>query len=277
MNQYTVVKVFNNNAVMVKKQEKDYILVGKGIGFSKKAGEAIDSLENIENVFILLDDFSKAEYESLFSELELDVISVVEDILKMASDSLKEKLHPHTRFGLMDHINFSIKRMREGINIVNPFLLETKLMYPKEFSIAMQAVELIEKKLLIEVPESEVGFIALHIHGGRLSNRQNSSLKHVKLLSKVISYLEDKLKIKIEEESFNTTRFISHIRGVIERCSKGKNIENVFLEKLKKDFVFEYKIAENIAFIIQKNIGFEVPESEVGYIALHIYKMNNVN
>ena len=43
----------------------------------------------------------------------------------------------------------------------------------------------------------------------------------------------------------------------------------------KKDFPFEYKISENIALLLKKNIGIVVPENEIGYIALHLYKLNH--
>lgn len=48
--------------------------------------------------------------------------------------------------------------------IKNTLLNEIKILYPKEFQIGLYAKALIQGKLGIEIPEDEVGYIALHIH-----------------------------------------------------------------------------------------------------------------
>ncbi|NTW72043.1 MAG: PRD domain-containing protein [Eubacteriaceae bacterium] len=274
MESYKVLKVFNNNSVLVDKEGIEYILMGKGIGFDKKKGMSFKEEDIIENVFISVNETNKRQYENLMNEVEEKIFISVVDIIALAEGELGEKLHPDTHFGLIDHVNFAIKRIREGIMIVNPFILETKMLYRKEYAIAQKGVELLNQRLRMDIPESEIGFIALHIHGGRLKTPKNSSLKYIKAISNIIPYIEDKLGVHIQEDSFSGVRLIAHLRGVIERCAKEIPIENIFLDRLKSDYPFEYKISENIGLILEKNIGIIVPESEVGYIALHIYKLN---
>ena len=45
----------------------------------------------------------------------------------------------------------------------NPFLLETESLYPKEYEVAKEVVDMINESP-IQLPEGEIGFIALHIH-----------------------------------------------------------------------------------------------------------------
>ncbi|WDC85765.1 PRD domain-containing protein [Caloramator sp. mosi_1] len=66
--------------------------------------------------------------------------------MELAREKLGVELNPHIHIGLTDHINFAITRLREGINIVNPFEMEIKTMYPTEYSIAEEAIELIKKE-----------------------------------------------------------------------------------------------------------------------------------
>ncbi len=271
---YTVKRIFNNNALLVQRGKDEYVLVGKGIGFDKKRGSQLPEDIAVENVFIHVDATNRSQMERLLENTDEKILALVEDIVSMAEKELSEKLHQDINLALADHIAFAAKRIKEGMKIVNPFILETKMLYKKEYEIAEKALEMMKKRLLIDFPESETGFIALHIHGGRLSTKKGSAVKHLKAVGNVIPYVEDKLNIKIQEDSFSGVRLIAHLRGVIERCEKKQPIENMFLDKLKKDFPFEFKISENIALILKRNIDIMIPESEVGYIALHIYKLN---
>jgi len=272
---YLVKKTFNNNAVLVSLGQNEYILIGKGIGFNKKKGSILMESNLIENVFIQVDETNKNQYEYLLETTDEKIVKIVEDIVSMAEKELGETLHVNIHFGLIDHINFALSRIREGIEIVNPFLLETRMLYKKEFAIAEKAVEILKEQMNIEIPESEIGFITFHIHGGRMGGKKSDSLSYVKAISQVVPYIEDKLGLTLEENSFDSVRLVSHLRGLIERCVKNETIENLLLDKIKKDFPFEYKISENIGLLLKKNIGIVVPENEIGYIALHLYKLNH--
>lgn len=275
MKSYLVKKTFNNNAVLVSLGQNEYILIGKGIGFNKKKGSILMESNLIENVFIQVDETNKNQYEYLLETTDEKIVKIVEDIVSMAEKELGETLHVNIHFGLIDHINFALSRIREGIEIVNPFLLETRMLYKKEYAIAEKAVEILKEQMNIEIPESEIGFITFHIHGGRMGGKKSDSLSYVKAISQVVPYIEDKLELTLEENSFDSVRLVSHLRGLIERCVKNETIENLLLDKIKKDFPFEYKISENIGLLLKKNIGIVVPENEIGYIALHLYKLNH--
>ncbi len=75
-----------------------------------------------------------------------------------------------------------MKRLEEGIEISNPFVNETKALYPKEYSIAEAVVDMFNSKYGIKLPEAEVGFIALHVH----SSIYNRSLRDMNVLSEVV-------------------------------------------------------------------------------------------
>ncbi len=272
MGKYFVKKVLSNNAVFVSEGDKDYILLGKGIGFSKKKGMVLEKLDNVENTFVALSD----EDKNLIYNVDKEILETAEQIIDMASNELKENLNPYIHIGFIDHINFAIKRLREGIEIVNPFLLETKLMYPKEYDIASKAVNMLKEKLNIEIPDAEIGFIAFHIHGGRSNASKSMALKNTKLVNMLIEYVEKKLKMDIKKDFLIYNRFVYHLVALLERVNSEKTVINNSLEMIKKEFFFEYKIAYDISKIIQNELRKEVSQDEVGYIALHIYKLNSL-
>lgn len=276
MRKYVVKKVLSNNTILVSENEKEYILMGKGVGFGKKKDMIIEDIENIENTFVSLAGLDKNQYEKLLSQIDDKIVAITEEIIYMASKELGEELNPHIHIGLMDHINFAIKRLQEGIEIVNPFLMETKVMYPKEFNISEKGVNILREKLGVEIPDAEIGFIAFHIHGGRTDKSNNYAMKNTKLVKIIVKYVENKLEIDLKENHLDYTRFVVHLMGVLDRAENRRYLKNILLPTLREEFAFEYKIAYDISKIIEKEISLKVNEDEIGHITLHMYKLNNL-
>ncbi|MTI69829.1 MAG: PRD domain-containing protein [Firmicutes bacterium] len=275
MKNYEIVKVLSNNVVLVKNQYKNYILIGKGIGFGKKKGQVLKNPKNVEETFVSLEGINSEEYTNLLSKVDPKIIEITQDIVKMISKEIDKELNPHFHLGLIDHINFAIKRLKEGIEIVNPFLSETKLLYPKEYNLAEKSVNIIKDNLIIDIPEAEIGFITFHIFGATHDKTKNDAFKNSKIIKEIIKFVERKFEIRLDKNSFNYVRFITHLRGVLNRIKTGETVTNVFLSKLKNDLTYEFKVAYDISKIIEKNLNLKVPEDEIGYITLHLYKLNN--
>ena len=60
-----ILRVLNNNVILIKgKQGKQYILVGKGIGFNKHIGDRFVITKQVEQTFILQDNNNQKNYEN---------------------------------------------------------------------------------------------------------------------------------------------------------------------------------------------------------------------
>ncbi|WP_130806414.1 PRD domain-containing protein [Senegalia massiliensis] len=273
MERYKILKILSNNVVLVEKSNQNYILVGKGIGFSRKKGDILKDTQNIENTFISLKGINHSEYDNLISTVDPKIIELTQDIINIISKEINEDLNPNFHLALIDHINFTIKRLKEGIDIVNPFLSETKLLYPKEYYLAKKSVEILIDNLYIDIPEAEIGFIAFHIYGATNNKTKNEAFKNSKIISKIINYVQIKMNINLDKDSFNYVRFVNHLRGVLDRIKSHKSIENIFLNQLKKDIPYEFKIAYDVAKLIETDSKLKVSEDEIGFMALHLYKL----
>ncbi|MEA4826635.1 MAG: PRD domain-containing protein [Clostridium sp.] len=276
MEEYKIIKVLSNNVILVSHRNINYILVGKGIGFGRKSKQTLENLQGIESRFISLEGLKTNEYSRFFNDLDPKIIELTERILKMASEELNQSLNPKIHAGLIDHIQFTIKRLKDGIVLVNPFLNETKLLYPKEYTVAEKAVDILSKGLQMEIPDAEIGFLTFHICGGLNENSKKEALENAQLITKISNYISIKLKVKLDPSSFEYTRFIIHIKGVLNRVKNNKTIKNDMLTELKEKHIIEYKIAYDISKIIQNNLKLSVPEDEVGYIAIHLIKLNSL-
>ncbi|MCX7884310.1 MAG: PRD domain-containing protein [Caloramator sp.] len=273
--QFIISKVLSNNVVICEKEGKLYVLTGKGIGFGKSKGDAILNESSIEKKFLAIDDEDKKDYAKILQTTDEKIVAVSEEIINIASQKLNESLNSHIHVALADHINFTIRRISEGIDIINPFLIEIQTLYPIEYSIAEECMNLIKERLNIVLPESEVGFIALHIYSARVNQSVSDSLKYTKLVKEIIGFIQKELDININEKSLEYARLISHLRYALQRIDKGKNFENFLSPNLEKKLKQEFKVSRKVCNYIEKKLDKPVPESEIGYIAVHIARLIN--
>lgn len=277
MNEFIVKKILNNNVVIAQSSnEPEVILIGKGIGFGKKRGEPI-SEEEFEKIFTLEDKSKQEQYKQLLIEIETDVFDAISEALDYIKAHTISLLNEHIHIAMTDHIAFAVKRWKQGVDIKNPFLHETQLLYPKEYEIAKTVTEILNKSLKIELPKDEIGFIALHIHSG-ISNRSLSEInKHSQLVSLIIKEVEKVLNIPLKENTVNYSRLVSHLHHVFERVERNEEllISKNLIEVLKKEYPLCYNLSCKIIKIIEQSFYKKVQDAEAVYITLHLQRLSN--
>ncbi len=204
MKKYEVQKTLNNNVLIASDIDgNEVVLIGSGIGFGKRIGAPIDH-EQVEKMFVLNDPEKQEQYKQLLSTIDGEtikmLISVVEIIRERAGMPLNENIH----IALTDHLAFAINRMKQGLMIRNPFLLETKALYPNEYKIAEEVTAMVNEKLRIELPEGEIGFITLHIHSAIENKNVGDLTAHSALIVKLINIIEEQLNLVIDKAVLTT-------------------------------------------------------------------------
>jgi transcriptional antiterminator len=159
------------------------------------------------------------------------------------------------------------------MDLTNPFLAETKTLYNEEYELAQEAVKMIEDRFSVSIPDSEAGFITLHIHGARENSGVSKTLKYTSLIQKMVSQIETKLGHELSYESLNYARLVNHLRFALERIEKNEVNDNPLLDNIKNNFPEECKIASGLAKMIEEKLGFDVPEDEIGYLAMHLQRL----
>lgn len=78
--------------------------------------------------------------------------------------------------GLLAHLRPTIIRLKNGMLIGNPLLEEIKQNYPKIFKKCMSVKNVLEEHLECQVPDTEVGFLAIHFGAAlvRLENQKEN-------------------------------------------------------------------------------------------------------
>jgi beta-glucoside operon transcriptional antiterminator len=270
-----IFRILNNNAVVVIDGPKEKIVMGNGIAFQKRKNDIIPK-EKIEKIFLLHEESSE-KFQQLLATLPETHIDLAEKIISYAEGHLKEPLNDHIHIALTDHLSFALERLDQGFTIQNKLTNEIKLLYKKEFEIALWAKEEIKKDLGVEIPLDEVAHIALHIHTAKLGGHSMSdSMTKATILRDFIEQVEKKMEVEIEESSINYQRLITHLRFALNRIEQGSGFEPIdedMLNLIKEKYQSAYECSKSVVDYLHKEYGITFPQSEVAYISLHIQRL----
>ncbi len=270
----TLIKALTHNIALCDYRSIEVILFGKGIAFGKKAGDHIELLE-AEKIYQIHDIKQLNAYEDLVLRSDEEVIQISEDIIsgliKRFGSKYDEKIH----ITLLDHLVFTLKRMKNNVELNNLFIDETKFMYPEEYAYACEVVEMINKRLNVKLPESEASFITMHIHGARVGELASVSTLIVGVVSTCIDLIETEADITIPQDSFMRQRIITHIKFAIKRSLDNISLHNPLVDVIQDKYPESYRIANKLSQIIDKEYGFSFTQGEKAYLSLHIENIIN--
>ncbi|RCW51678.1 PRD domain-containing protein [Paenibacillus prosopidis] len=271
-------KILNNNAIVVKDSEGEKIVLGSGIAFQKKKNDPVDQTR-IEKIFVMKDHTKHQQFEEILLTLPEEHIQVSEEIISHAENQLGVIINEHIHIALTDHLSFALERLAKGMVIKNTLLNEIKVLYAKEFQIGLYAKELISEKLGIEIPEDEVGYIALHIYTAKMNaGEMTKTLDITAMIKGIVDIIEDCLGIKIAEDTVSYERLITHLRFAVQRSESNEpfhELDTEMIRIIKEKYGDSYLIAQKAGHFVLQEYDFELHDSEMAYISMQIQRIKS--
>ncbi|MGX7148755.1 PRD domain-containing protein [Enterococcus ureasiticus] len=272
-------KVLNQNAVLVIDAGQEKVAVGKGVGFNKKKNDLLFP-QQVERMFVMEPEGLK-KLQVLLSQIDEKYFFVTEEIITHAETILGEKLNEHINIGLSDHIAFAAENIQNNIIVRNKLLNEIEILYTEEFSIAQWAVDYLTQTLGIPFSYDEAGYIAIHIHSARSGRTDNSkSIREVTIVSEIIHLIEQELGINIHDErmSLSYSRLVNHLRLFIHRFQQSQYavLDDEILDVVRKKYAESYEISKKVQVLLMRNFHYQVPNEELGYLAIHIERLKMI-
>lgn len=274
-------KVINNNVVnALDKNHNEIIVIGRGIAYHKKKGDDID--ESLIEKYFSLTDFSNSnqsnQFKKLVEEIPYEYLKVADEIIKFARRSLNMRLNKNIYIALTDHLNFALQRQKQGILIKNALLWEIKRFYKKEYATSLQALKIVRKRLGVELPEDEAGFIALHIvNAGMDGNLEESSVMPV-IIHDILNIVKYHYNIDLDEDTLSYERFITHLKFFIQRAVSKEcygSEDDELYQTIRENYQEAHKGALKIKDYMLKKMKYDVSNEEITYITIHIERIIN--
>lgn len=274
--EYQIIKAYNNNVVLAKdKDDKQIIIVSKGIGFNKKSGDIISKDASIEKVFHEINPTQNTiDFQKLINSSE-EITHVTKEIIKAAEKKIG-KLNEEVENTLKEHIEFAIERLKMGLNIENPFLEEIMYLYQEEYQAARLAYEIILEKLGIVIGEKEQGFIALHFHAARYGESISKVMKNIRFYKGCKNLIEQRLKIESCLQNGTYNDFFSSLKLYVDLTKSNKQMVMNSKEAITKNLKESYHLATVLSQYVKKEKELVFSEDVIAFLTVDIEKLNQI-
>ena len=270
-----IAKILNNNVVVVQDERgREQVVMGRGLAFQKRVGEALDTAR-VEKVFALQSDELVRRLGELLSQIPLEVMTTCDRIIGLAAQRLG-KLQESLYITLTDHCYFAIERQKNGLAIKNVLLWDIKRLYPKEFELGQEARAIIARRLNVELEEDEAGFIALHLVTAQLNSEMPEVMHVTRVMQEILQLVKYQLQLEYDEESLSYQRFVTHLKFFAQRMLTRTVVDDddVSLHTAVNDnYAKAWKCAEKIAQHLNKSYQRELTTEEIMFLAIHIERV----
>lgn len=265
-------KINNNIALGVDQDGREMVVCGKGIGFHEMPYTLTD-LSLVQRTYY---DISERNIE-MFGEIPEDILMVSAEIVDLAKATLNCELNPNLPITLADHLKFACERIENNIELYAPLSFDVESMYAKEYSIGKRALALMKKSTGITLPKSEATSIALHlINAEDQTTDMHMTLMTTKIIKEVTEIIETELDITFNKDSFNYSRFVTHLRHLIQRQVRDQQIfsdNNELYATVRMQYPKVFQCVEKINSYFEKEYGWKYSDEEKLYLIMHINRV----
>ncbi|WP_227847070.1 BglG family transcription antiterminator [Clostridioides sp. ZZV15-6598] len=263
--------------VYLKGQEKNFREAYVNLiydSFNEK--EILDMVRNISENIQTDKAIEILSENRLLNLMDKCIIRKVESTLTKKLSELDVNLADSAYIGLVVHISLALQRIKNGENITmeNDFLEELSL--TEEFKLAQEIVKGMAVDFSMNIPLDEVGYITMHIRGAKQrssSNHKALNLDDIEVMditNKMIDLAEDEFKISLKNDERLFKDLANHLGPSINRLNMGLEIRNPLLDEIKTKYSYAYNGVEKVSKVIKDKLNINsIPESEIGYIAMH--------
>ena len=268
---YRVEKVLNHNVILAISEEnkQEYLIMQKGIGFGKKVAERFEAEE--AQVYSLVDIKNAKDTTSSVKEIQPIYLEAANLLLDEAEKRIG-RVDRSVLIPLADHIDFAVRRIKEQGEISNPLISDIQVLFHMEYKVAEQILPFIEEYAGLTLSESEIGYIALHIHSAIAEQNVAASMQVARCVRECINLIEKEINQSIPVMTLSYNRLMNHVRYMVLRAEQKEEIKLSMNEYMELRFKKSYGIATYVCDEMSKILQVKLHENELGYLAMHIQR-----
>ncbi|WP_077610689.1 PRD domain-containing protein [Clostridium sp. Marseille-P2415] len=270
---YRISKILNHNSVIAidMNDNREYILLGKGIGFGKKVSERFEAAKDC-SIYSLQEKSERGTNRELVKNVAPEYFEYANTILDEAEKKFG-KLDRSILFPMADHIAFAVQRIQNGEQIYNPLTEDIKALFHCEFKVALVLRDILKSEKNIYIDDDEIGYVSLHIHAAKEDIHTSISMKMAEAVRRCVSIIENEKKCRIDVMSLSYNRLMNHVKYMVARIVKDEELKLNINDYMEFKFPESFTIATTICDELSIALKMDIKEVEIGYLAMHIERI----
>ena len=274
---YRITKPLNHNAVLAfcVEDAREYLVVGRGVGFGRKPGERVDGFgdpDRVQRFLLSQPTEGRGSAREVLEHMDPVVLGVADDIFEDVRATFG-KADPKMLLPLADHLAFAVQRVRDGNALSNPLTEDIRALFPREFEVARRGVEDLGAQLGVDLGDDEAGLIALHVHSSLDAVHVSQAMQVAQLTRACIDAVERITGAEIDVSSLDYNRLMTHVKYMATRIIRDERLTIDVNATIRMSAPASYRAAEEVCAEMEKLMGKPVSELEVGYLAMHIARV----
>lgn len=226
----------------------------------KEAANILGSFHN-GNIYELLNSEVLGRVSRVFQELD-------EPRLKQMTDE--------SYIGLLLHITIAVDRILKGEVITGEDGKLPEYEKDEDYALARSIIRRLEAEFSLKIPQNETGYILLHIRGSKVNYSGQTRLTYkigveetLNLIDRMLNAYDSTLACELTCDEEFIHGLMMHLEPAMVRLKNDMSIYNPLLDEIKKEYPDVFEKCKKAAAVITENTGLQVPETEIGFLAMH--------
>lgn len=211
----------------------------------------------------------------LLDLVDKNIIQKVEEAVKATMQQQKSSLSMNAFSGLVVHLTLAVQRLLKGETIKIDVAFLGKIKQKKEFELAENIGENIEKVFQVKIPEEETAYITMHLLGARNNYEQDvdiqySSFHLIRIAKDIVKIAQQESGISLLKKSRLLIGLYKHLKPAVMRIKMKMEIRNPLLQEMKEKYPKWMTLAKKAARPLEEELQTPLPEAEIAYLAMHL-------
>lgn len=277
--EYRIVQILNNNVAIVHTRDnKQNIVMGRGVAFHKQKGDLIQE-ENIDKVFEIKDKNTVTDLTTLLANVPLDFVTTSYDLIDQVQAKYKFAVEPYIYVTLTTHLFGAYQRLIKNEKDVN-YLPDLSDTYPIPYQISTDIITDFRNRLDISFPESEHKSIALHFINAHTSESIKED-KNQTEKDEIIEVVQDELNrngiYRTQQNANDYDRLLVHLKYFINRLNNNEPdslpISEGMIGEIESNYSQAWQIVQHIKELMEEKLQIKLSLSEQTYLTIHIQRL----
>lgn len=210
----------------------------------------------------------------------MEHMALGEEIIAEAKMRLGKRLNEMIYISLIDHVHTSIIRFLDGVTVKNVLLWDIRRFYREEYQIGLWALDLIQERFKVRLPEDEAGFIALHLANAQMDQEVMHNMYEItRIMQELVNIVKYSFQISFDEDDVYYYRFITHLKffakRLVERNIYTEDDNDDLWEVIRGKYPRAFGCVEKITQFIEKKYEYELSKEEQLYLTIHVERVVN--
>ena len=141
---------------------------------------------------------------------------------------------------------------------------------------AVDIKETVEEMTGVRLPRPEAATLAMHFINDRIQPDDPSKNPTEEAIERCTEMIEEEFDLQIDRESFNYSRFVTHLDYLLRRLDKNEQTESRNIEiynQLKDSYPQSFECANKISEYVKQLSGIDPNDEEIMYLVVHINRL----